>query len=133
MTKQEHFKDVAKKITYLDVINAFNQLNKKLGGEYYSSANNLITPEGKKVPGFIYNGYAAGVGIRHILDALNIKYSTHIKSGSGTEEQSEIHIVDATSQKRILDIFEKCGDFKANLNRETNTVVARNLLLQQIR
>lgn len=135
MTKTDQLKEATKKATYLDVVRAFNNVNKMLGGEYYSSVVNLTTPEGKKVPGFVYTGYAAGVGVRKVLDALGIKYSTFMKKGSGINEESEIHITDEKSQKRFLDILEKCGDFRANVNTEMNTMNENrnDPLLQNIR
>lgn len=135
MDKQKKFQEAAGKVTYWDVVETFNNLNKHLGGEYYASSKNLITPEGEKVPGFVYTGAAAGFGIRNILDSLNIKHTTLMKGGSGVEEQSEIHIIDAASQKRILDILEKCGDFYANVFRKLNPSQPpfRNPLFQQIR
>lgn len=135
MAKTEQLKEAIKKVTYWDVIRAFNNVNKLLDGEYYSSTVNLTTPEGQKVPGFVYTGYAAGVGIRKVLDALGIKYSTFMKGGSGINEESEIHITDEKSQKRFLDILEKCGDFRANVSMEMNTMNEKrnNPLLQNIR
>lgn len=135
MTKTEQLKEATKKATYLDVVRAFNNVNKMLGGEYYSSAVNLITPEGQKVPGFVYTGYAAGVGVRKVLDALGIKYSTFMKKGSGINEESEIHITDEKSQKRFLDILEKCGRFQSNITTELDTMKENknNPLLQNIR
>ena len=135
MSRQEQLQNASKKITYWNVVEAFNNLNKHLGGEYYASSKSLITPEGEKVPGFVYTGAAAGFGIRNILDSLNIRCITLIKSGSGVEEQSEIHIVDPASQERMLDILEKCGDFYSNVFRKLNTSQPpfRNPLFQQIR
>lgn len=135
MTKKDQLKEATKKATYLDVVRAFNNVNKMLGGEYYSSAVNLTTPEGQKVPGFVYTGYAAGVGVRKVLDALGIKYSTFMKKGSGINEESEIHITDEKSQKRFLDILEKCGNFRANVNTEMNIMNENrnNPLFQNIR
>ena len=135
MTKTEQLKDATRKTTYLDVVRAFNNVNKMLGGEYYSSAVNLTTPEGKKVPGFVYTGYAAGVGVSKVLDALGIKYSTFMKKGSGIDEESEIHITDEKSQKRFLDILEKCGRFQSNIFSEFSTMNEnkKDPLLQNIR
>lgn len=136
MNKQEQFQKANKKITYGDFINAFNRLNERLGGEYYYSTTNLITPEGKKVPGFVYTGYAAGVGIRNILDVVGIKYITHMKGGTGVAEQSEIHIEDPVSQKRFLGILEVCHEFSANQRVELNTRATNrfdNQWFQQIR
>lgn len=133
MKKTEQFQDAVKKITYWDVIDAFNRLNDRLNGEFYGSSDNLVSSEGQRVPGFVYTGYAAGVGIGKILDNLKIKYITYIKSGSGVEEQAEIHIIDDASQKRILDIFKKCSGFQSNVKHEKNVLVARDSLLQQIR
>jgi len=134
-TKQEKFQDAKKKATYWDVVKAFNALNKILGSEYYSSSINLTTAKGEKVPGFVYTGYAAGVGLGRILDALNVKYVTFMKGGSGVEEQSEIHVVDKESQKRILDIFEKVGDLKSNVQSELDMKIVNHNhpWLQQVR
>ncbi|HBP26699.1 MAG TPA: hypothetical protein DD611_01800 [Alphaproteobacteria bacterium] len=121
MNKQEQFQRANKKITYGDFIRAFNRLNEKLDGEYYCSATDLITPKGKKVPGFVYTGYAAGAGIRNILDAVGIKYITHMKGGAGVAEQSEIYIEDPASQKRFLSILEVCHRFSANQRVEIDT------------
>ena len=136
MTKTERFQNATQKVTYWDVRQAFNNLNERLRGEYYLSSKDLISAEGKKVPGFSYTGYAAGVGLRRILDALNIKYTTHMKGGSGVDEHSEIHIVDIDSQKRFLDILEKCGSFESTVRVElkrTNENFMYNPLFQQIR
>lgn len=134
MNKIKQFQNAAKKLSYWDVIQAFNKLNERLGGEYYTSSTNLITPDGKKVPGFIYTGSAAGIGIRNILDILNIKYITYMKDGSGIDEHSEIHIIDSASQKRMLDIFEKCGNFSANVYMKKHRYIPIDpLLLQHIR
>ncbi len=135
MNKQKQFQDAARKLTYWDVAQAFYDMSKMLHGEYYCSATELFTAEGKKVPGFVYTGYAAGAGIRRILDALNIKYIIYIKGGSGIDEKSEIHIKDEKSQKRFLDILEKCGRFETNLHMELNPLIdnRKNPLFQQIR
>ena len=127
MDKTDKLKNAGKQVTYWNVINAFNNLNKDLGGEFYASSTNLKTPDGKTVPGFVYTGYAAGVGIRRILDSVNIKYVTFMKGGSGIEENSEIHIEDPESKKIMLDILEKTGAFQSNINREINTMNSNSM------
>lgn len=136
MTKTEQLKNATQKITYWDVVQAFNHLNEMLRGESYLSRTDLISSEGKTVPGFDYTGYAAGVGLRRILDALNIKYITHMKGGTGVGENSEIRIVDADSQKKFLDILKKCGMFQSNVRVELNHTkenFMNDQLFQQIR
>ena len=122
---RKKIQEIEKQNTYLNVINAFNNLNKRLSGEYYSSSVGLITEEGEKVPGFVYVGFVAGIGICKILYDLNIKYERYIKRGSWFDEHGELRIVDSESQKRILGIFAKTGVLKTN-----NSFLQ---LLQQVR
>ena len=117
MSNAKSFKDATANVTYADVINMFNTLNKTLRGEYYSDAKDLKRPQGGTAIGFIYTGYSAGVGLRTILDTLKIKYTTHIKSGSGVNEQSEIHI-DAKDEKFMAGIIEKIGHIQSNVKKE---------------
>lgn len=135
MTKTEQFKNAAQKLTYGDVAKQFNNLNDTLVKEYYYSSTDLITPEGEHVPGFVYTGYVAGVGIRRILDWLGLRYTTHMKGGSGIDEKSEIHISDQESKKRILNILEKTGEFRAYHNHDLEKMLrmAKNPLLEIIR
>ena len=135
MSNAKSFKEASAKITYADVINMFNTLNKTLRGEYYSYAKDLKRPQGGTAIGFIYTGYSAGVGLRTILDTLKIKYTTYIKKGSGIEEESEIHI-DAKDEKRMADIIEKIGHVQANVRKEINMTANQainNQLFQTIR
>jgi len=127
--------EIRKNMTYADVVQLFNELNKSLNGEYYAYTTGLKRPEGGQAFGFVYTGYAAGIGLRRILDKIGIKYSTFMKGGSGIKEESEIHI-DAQDEKKMLDIIEKIGDVKSNLRTEidvTNSNFANNPLFQQIR
>jgi hypothetical protein len=132
---QNAIKNTKEKMTYANVMEMFNDLNKTLRGEFYTNANGLKRPEGGTAIGFVYEGYAAGVGLRRILDTIGIKYSTFMKGGTGIEEKSEIHI-DAKDEKRMADIFEKIGQLQSNLSHEINTQLANvenNPLFQQIR
>jgi hypothetical protein len=135
MDKAKGFKEATAKITYADVINMFNSLNKILHGEYYSDSKNLKRPEGGSAIGFVYTGYAAGAGLRKILDTLNIKYSTNIKGGNGVTEKSEI-LIDAKDEKRMADIIEKIGHLQSNVSREiqvSGNQALNNQLFQQVR
>ncbi len=136
MDKSKNFKDANKKIlTYMDVVKMFNELNETLHGEYYAYSSKLKRPEGGQAVGFVYTGYAAGIGLNRILDKIGIKYSTFMKSGSGINEESEIHI-DVKDEKKMLNIIEKIGDVKSNLQTQidvTNSNFANNPLFQQIR
>ncbi len=125
-------KKIASKMTYADVVQMFNNLNEILGGEYYESRTNMVDTNGEWVPGFVYTGYQAGMGLNRILDKLGIKYSTLILSGSGVEEESEIHIYPESAQ-RMRDILEKTGGFASNVKREIRHDVTRNKLMEQIR
>ena len=133
MNKTEKLKNATQNVTYLDIIRCFNNLNSTLRGEYYASGKDLVAFHGKRLPGFIYTGYAAGVGIRRILDAIGIRYVTRMNGGSGIYEESEIYIEDEKSKKRIMDIFEKTGMFYSNVSVDLNTTILDKQLIQHIR
>ena len=134
LNKQKKFQDSIKEMTYASVAKMFNDLNKTLRGEQYSFAKGLKRSEGGTAIGFVYTGYAAGVGLRNILEALKIHHSTLIKSGSGISENSEIHI-DEKDTKKMLDIIEKIGERKSNLSTELSVTenMAANPLFQKIK
>ena len=134
LSKQTNFQYSTKEITYANAAEMFNDLNKKLHGEYYSFAKSLKRPEGGTAVGFVYTGYAAGVGLRNILNTLKINHSTLMKGGSGINEDSEIHI-DEEDKKKMLDIIEKIGERKSNLYTEPSITenMATNPLFQKIK
>ena len=113
------------KLTYAQVANMFNDLNKILRGEYYSYAKDLKRPEGGKAIGFVYTGYAAGVGLRNILQTLHIKYSVVMKGGSGFNENSEIHIDDEDKEK-MLDIIGIIGERTSQITTTPRITGNRN-------
>ena len=123
-------------ITYADIIEMFNDLNKILGGEFYASANDLDRPEGGKAIGFVYTGYMAGVGLRKILDKIGIKYSTFMKGGTGASEESEIHI-DKSDEQMMRKIMSQIGHMQSNQTIEINVRnginIRNNPLFQNIR
>lgn len=95
-------------ITYAGLMGAFNNLNNVLHGEWYGFHNKMTNTTGGTTCGFSYKGYAAGMGLRNILDKINIRYVTYTKHGSGIDEESEIHI-DPRDQKKMLNIIENLG------------------------
>lgn len=120
MEKTKNFDQAKENITYLDLRRMFNELNKQLRGEFYANSKDLKRPDGSKAIGFVYEGYVAGIGLRKILDIVGIKYSTNVKSGTGTNEKSEI-LIDVKDEKRMLDIFEKLGVLQSNIYTGINT------------
>ena len=132
MDKQKKLQTGIKELTYANAAEMFNNLNKTLHGEYYSYAKGLKRPEGGIAIGFVYKGYAAGVGLRNILNTLKINHSTLMKGGSGINENSEIHI-DQEDEKKMVDIIEKIGEIKSNLYTEPRIDTANNPLFQKMR
>jgi len=136
MDKSRNFKDANKAIlTYMDAVNMFNKLNETLRGEYYAYSNKLKRPEGGTTVGFVYTGFAAGNGIRKILDTIGFKYSTNMKKGSGIDEESEI-LIDKTDEKRMSTMIKTIGQLQSNVRYEIDTKnenMAKNPLWQQIR
>lgn len=132
MDKQKKLQASTKELTYANVAEMFNDLNKTLHGEYYSYAKGLKRPEGGIAIGFVYKGYAAGVGLRNILKTLKINHSTLMKGGSGINENSEIHI-DEEDEKKMLDIIAKIGERTANLYSDPKIDIANNPLFQKIK
>ena len=106
-------------ITYVDVINMFNELNAILGDERYRSADNLDRPEGGKAIGFVYTGYMAGEGLCKILNKIGLHYTTFMKAGSGITEESEIHI-DKSDEQTMRKIIKNIGCLQSNQSIESN-------------
>ncbi len=109
-----------KVVTYADAIQMFNDLNDVLAADgFYRFQEKLSDMDGIGVPGFLYKGYAVGQGLRKVLDNLGIKYTTHIKSGTGINEESEI-LTAPESVERMLDIYKKIGVMQARQHIEIN-------------
>ena len=119
------------KKTYADVSQMFNGLNGMLHGETYVYSDNLKHSEGGKAIGFEYTGYAAGVGLRNILDSIGVKYTTLMLGGSGVNESSQI-LIKPESEERMKAIAEKISmDYR--IYSDHDTMIAKNPLSEQIR
>ena len=121
-----------KGITYMDAINMFNDLNDSLGGDgFYRFQEKLTDMEGRTVPGFIYKGYMAGQGLRKVLNNLGIEYVTHMKSGTGVDEESEI-IVSPESVGKMMDIYKKIGFMQSRQRITVNHKLEKPVYFDQV-
>ena len=116
MSQSEDFvQQTPKKLTLSDIAQMFSNLDKSLNVETYSFKTNLIRPEGGNAVGFAYTGYAAGAGLRDILNNAQIYYSVVMHGGTGINENSEIQIEDM-HEKKMLDLMNNLKKYKSAQN-----------------
>ena len=106
-----NFTPKAEQLTYADVARMFDDLKKSLHVEKFSFSTNLSRPEGGTAVGFAYTGYAAGAGLRNILNAAKIYYAVVVRGGTGISENSEIQIEDM-HEKKMLDLMNNIKNYK---------------------
>ncbi|MBR0213038.1 MAG: hypothetical protein IJQ55_05535, partial [Alphaproteobacteria bacterium] len=106
-----NFTPKAEQLTYADVAHMFDDLKKSLHVEKFSFSTNLSRPEGGTAVGFAYTGYAAGAGLRNILNAAKIYYAVVVRGGTGISENSEIQIEDM-HEKKMLDLMNNIKNYK---------------------
>ena len=101
----------AKQLTCEDVARMFDDLKKSLHVEKFSFSTNLSRPEGGTAVGFAYTGYAAGAGLRNILNAAKIYYAVVVRGGTGISENSEIQIEDM-HEKKMMDLMQGINKYR---------------------